>query len=86
MPDSSPESFAHTYEQEQNTNSENAHTRTRAGHIVEDLAFGVWICDAQGGLEYASDSFLDLLNMSMEEASGFGWAERLLHGNGGSLK
>lgn len=86
MPDPARENSAHRGQAEHDMSREETSAVNRADHFVEDLAFGVWICDAQGGLDYASESFLDLLNMSMEEASGFGWAERLINGNGGSLE
>lgn len=58
---------------------------SRLAGFVEDIPFGVWICDAGGGLQYASESFLQLLDMSMEEASGFGWTKRLVTEDGDSL-
>ena len=44
----------------------------------ETLPYGVWLCDAQGSALYTSQSFLDLLNMSMEEMQQFGWTQRLV--------
>lgn len=41
------------------------------------IPFGVWMSNADGGLKYASQSFLDLIEMSMEEAQGLGWTKRL---------
>ena len=45
--------------------------------IYDKLPFGVWMCDTDGGLCYASESFLELLGMSMDEAKGFGWTKRI---------
>lgn len=45
--------------------------------IYEEIPFGVWMCGRDGGLCYASESFLALLGMSMEEAQGFGWTRRI---------
>lgn len=55
------------------------------GAFVEDILYGVWICEPGGGLQYASRSFLDLLGMTLDEASGFGWAERLIPEDNDSL-
>lgn len=85
------DSMRSPYLEQDARNTDDAHKSTeddfvRPGRIIEDIPFGVWVCDAQGGLQYASDSFLNLLEMSLDEASGFGWTERLITGNGDSLK
>ncbi len=43
----------------------------------EALPYGVWRCNARGGAEYVSQSFLDLLEMTEEEMREFGWTHRL---------
>lgn len=43
----------------------------------ETLPYGVWMCDKDGRALYTSQSFLDLLEMTMEESAGFGWTHRL---------
>ena len=43
----------------------------------ETLSYGVWKTDAEGKAIYTSQSFLDLLEMTMEEMQGFGWTHRL---------
>ncbi|MGB9978383.1 PAS domain S-box protein [Methanobacterium sp.] len=43
----------------------------------ETLPYGVWKTDAEGKAIYTSQSFLDLLEMTMEEMQGFGWTHRL---------
>ncbi len=45
--------------------------------ISELIPFGIWTAACDGGMVYLSESFLDLLGMSMDEARGFGWADRL---------
>jgi PAS domain S-box-containing protein len=54
-----------------------AESRSQAQAIGETLAYGIWICDPDGGLRYASQSFLDLLGVSLEEASGLGWTRAM---------
>ncbi|MDB6074566.1 MAG: sensor hybrid histidine kinase [Verrucomicrobiaceae bacterium] len=46
--------------------------------IGESLDYGVWICDADGRNTYASDSFLNLVGMTQEQCSNFGWSD-ILH-------
>jgi PAS domain S-box-containing protein len=43
----------------------------------ETLPYGVWLCNARGGAEYVSQSFLDLLEMTQEQQREFGWTHRL---------
>jgi PAS domain S-box-containing protein len=43
----------------------------------ETIPYGVWLCNAEGGSEYVSQSFLDLLEMTHEEQRQFGWTHRL---------
>ena len=38
----------------------------------EMIPFGVYFCDKNGGLKYASSSFLNMIQMTMEEARDFG--------------
>ena len=54
-----------------------ARSEARYRAIGEAIPFGVWMCDAEGRLEYLSDSFLDLVDMSMEEVKQAGWMEQL---------
>jgi two-component system, chemotaxis family, CheB/CheR fusion protein len=46
--------------------------------LAESIPYGVWTCDADGRLTYVSESFLDLVGMSFEEARDFGWIDSLL--------
>ncbi len=43
----------------------------------EILPYGVWWCNERGEAEYASQSFLDLLEMTMQGIKEFGWTRRL---------
>lgn len=45
--------------------------------IGETIPYGVWIAEANGGIEYVSQSFLDLVGVTMDDVSGFGWVDRL---------
>ncbi len=45
--------------------------------IGETLNYGIWICDRQGRHLYASDSFLRLVGMTLEEWKGLGWLQML---------
>ncbi len=46
--------------------------------IGESLNYGIWLCDAAGRNTYASTSFLQLVGMTQEDCSRFGW-EQVLH-------
>ena len=45
--------------------------------LGDTIPYGVWITDAEGYCTYASDSFLELLGMSLEQVQKFGWMDRL---------
>lgn len=44
----------------------------------EILPYGIWWSDEKGRAEYVSPSFLNLLDMTMEEVRDFGWSSRLV--------
>jgi PAS domain S-box-containing protein len=41
--------------------------------IGESIDYGVWVCAPDGRNTYASQSFLDLVGLTQEECSSFGW-------------
>ncbi len=45
--------------------------------IGESIDFGIWVCDAKGRNIYCSESFLKLVGLTQEEASGEGWGRVL---------
>lgn len=49
----------------------------RARTMGESVPYGVWWCNVQGGSEYVSQSFLNLLEMTMGDAKEFGWTSRM---------
>jgi PAS domain S-box-containing protein len=42
--------------------------------IGESIDYGVWICDDQGRNVYASPSFLQLIGLTQQQCSEYGWA------------
>jgi PAS domain S-box-containing protein len=46
--------------------------------IGESIDYGVWICAPDGRNTYASESFLNMLGITQEQCSNFGWGD-LLH-------
>lgn len=54
---------------------EAAEARYRA--LGETSSFAVWVCDAQGQLEFMSRSFLDLLGVSFDELRRSGWVHAM---------
>jgi PAS domain S-box-containing protein len=47
--------------------------------IGELNPYGVWICDAHGSFTYLSDSFLDLLGLTLPECANWGWIQKIPH-------
>jgi PAS domain S-box-containing protein len=45
--------------------------------VGELIPYGVWMCDAQGSFTFLSDSFLDLLGLTLPECGALGWMQRL---------
>ena len=45
--------------------------------IGESIDYGIWICASDGRNLYASDSFLNLVGITQEECSNFGWGDVL---------
>ncbi len=43
--------------------------------IGESIDYGVWVCDGEGRMIYASESFLSLIGMTQDQCAAFGWAE-----------
>lgn len=49
------------------------HKEQRSLMVENALPYGIWIADAQGRLEYASQSFLNLLHMTLSDCQHQGW-------------
>ena len=45
--------------------------------IGEAIPYGIWICDRDGRNIYASQSYLDLVGITQEQCSEFGWGDTL---------
>ncbi len=45
--------------------------------VSESIPFGVWISNFDGSVIYLSESFLQLLGMTLDECQDFGWMKRL---------
>lgn len=45
--------------------------------IGESIDYGVWVCDPEGRNTYASPSFLELVGLTQEQCSNFGWGDVL---------
>jgi PAS domain S-box-containing protein len=48
--------------------------------IAELNPFGAWECDAHGGVIYLSQSWLDMVGMTLEQCREFGWTDRYAPG------
>ncbi len=45
--------------------------------IGETLNYGIWVCDREGQAIYMSESFQNLVGLSLGECAGFGWTQAL---------
>ena len=45
--------------------------------IGESINYGVWVCEPDGRNIYASESFLNLVGLTQEQCSNFGWGDVL---------
>ena len=54
-----------------------AELRRQAQAIGESIPFGIWVAEPGGRMKYLSDSFLELLGMTMDEARDYGWMAAL---------
>jgi len=45
--------------------------------IGESIDYGIWVCDPDGRNIYASKSFLNLVGLTQEQCSNFGWGDVL---------
>jgi PAS domain S-box-containing protein len=54
--------------------------------IGESIDYGVWICDDQGRNVYASPSFLELIGLTQEQCSEYGWAHAMDPAEGDATK
>lgn len=45
--------------------------------IGESIDYGIWVCDANGKNIYASESYLNLVGITQEQCSEFGWGDTL---------
>src|SRR5512144_1453434 len=43
----------------------------------EAIRYGLWVCNPEGGVEYVSRSFLDLIGKTLNEVKPRGWLDRL---------
>src|SRR5512132_1844947 len=43
----------------------------------EAIRYGVWVCNPQGGVEFVSQTFLDLIGKTLDEVKPRGWLDRL---------
>ncbi|MDG4650203.1 PAS domain-containing protein [Roseibacterium sp. SDUM158017] len=46
--------------------------------IADSIPYGIWTCDPAGRLTYVSESFLEVVELTFEEAADFGWLSKLL--------
>ena len=45
--------------------------------VGEAIPYGVWVCNPEGGVEYVSQSFLELIGKTLDDVKPRGWLDRL---------
>ncbi|HLW37918.1 MAG TPA: PAS domain-containing protein, partial [Candidatus Eremiobacteraceae bacterium] len=60
------------------TRGELAAADARYRAVGESIPFGIWHCDADGHVTYMSDSFLQLVGMTLDETAHGGWLRRVV--------
>lgn len=60
------------------TRAELAEADARYRAVGESIPFGIWHCNADGHVVHMSDSFLQLVGMTLEETARGGWMKRVL--------
>ena len=45
--------------------------------IGESIDYGIWVCDTEGRNIYSSESFLNMVGITQEQCSNFGWSDVL---------
>jgi len=46
--------------------------------LGEHMPFGIWVSEPDGRIRYVSDSFLEMIGMTLEQCRASGWIDRLL--------
>jgi PAS domain S-box-containing protein len=64
------------------TERQQAEERLRASEalyraIGESIDYGIWVCDTEGRNIYSSESFLNMVGITQEQCSNFGWGDVL---------
>ena len=54
-----------------------ARSEARYRTAGEAIRYGVWVCNPEGGVEFVSQTFLDLIGKTLDEVKPRGWLDRL---------
>ncbi len=68
---------AHDITERRQTEAALRESEARYRTAGEAIRYGVWVCNSKGGIEFASQIFLDLIGKTLDEVKPRGWLDRL---------
>ncbi|MFO1145583.1 MAG: PAS domain S-box protein, partial [Rhodospirillales bacterium] len=69
--------IAHDISNRKQTEAALRESEARYRAAGEAIRYGVWVCDASGGVTFVSQIFLDLIGKTLDEVQPRGWFDRL---------
>jgi PAS domain S-box-containing protein len=68
---------AHDITERKRTDAALRESEARYRTAGEAIRYGVWVCNPEGGVEFVSQTFLDLIGNTLDEVKPRGWLDRL---------
>ena len=68
---------AHDITERKRTEAALRESEARYRTAGEAIRYGVWVCNPEGGVEFVSQTFLDLIGKTLDEVKPRGWLDRL---------
>jgi two-component system cell cycle sensor histidine kinase/response regulator CckA len=68
---------AHDITERKRTEAALRESEARYRTAGEAIRYGVWVCNPEGGVEFVSRTFLDLIGKTLDEVKPRGWLDRL---------